>query len=136
MDDIVIYSDTPDDHVIHVKSVLDILGKEQLYLSKEKLHFFVERLKILGHVIDGDGIALDPNKVDSILNWKIPTNRELLAGFLGAVGYLASGCHAIRIPMGCLTRLTSKTIPWRWTPTEQRTFDEVRMNVEKWRHLR
>ena len=136
MDDIVIYSDTPDDHVIHVKSVLDILGKEQLYLSKEKLHFFVERLKILGHVIDGDGIALDPNKVDSILNWKIPTNRELLVGFLGAVGYLASGCHAIRIPMGCLTRLTSKMIPWRWTPTEQCAFDEVRMNVEKWRHLR
>jgi len=112
MDDIVIYSDTPEDHITHVKSVLDILRKEQLYLSEEKLHFFVECLKILGHVIDSKGIAMDPNKVDSILNWKILTNRDLLAGFLGAVGYLASGCHDVRIPMGCLTKLTSKSTPW------------------------
>jgi hypothetical protein len=45
-------------------------------------------LKVLGRVVDDQGIRMDPDKVDSVLNWKVPTNRDLLRGFLGSVGYL------------------------------------------------
>lgn len=63
-------------------------------------------MKILGRIIDDDGIRMDPDKVDSVLNWKVPTNKELLRGFLGSVGYLADDIATVRIPMGILTSLT------------------------------
>lgn len=109
LDDIVIYSDTVDEH-----------------LSASKMQFFASRLEILGHVIDEHGIAMDPHKVDSVANWKVPTNKGLLSSFLGAVGYLAPDCDGIRIPMGVLAPLTGNKKPWTWTATHQRAFDEIR----------
>ncbi len=91
-------------------------------------------MKILGHIIDDAGIAMDPDKVDSVRAWKTPTNRGLLMGFLGAVGYLAPNCEAIRIPMGLLSRMTGTNNPWKWGPTEQRAFEQVKNIVEAHRN--
>lgn len=91
LDDILIYSDTVEEHIEHVKIVLDVLRKEKLYLSWDKMKFFAQELVLLGHVITDQGIKMDPNKVDAIEKWKTPTNKELLSGFLGLVGYLANG---------------------------------------------
>jgi hypothetical protein len=106
LDDIFIYSDTMTDHIKHVKIVLDILRREKLYLSREKLRFIVPSLQILGRIIDDDGIHMDSNKVDSVINWKIPTNRDLLRGFIGSVGFLADDIPNVRIPLGVLSAIT------------------------------
>jgi Reverse transcriptase (RNA-dependent DNA polymerase) len=74
LDVIVIYSDSLEDHVQHVKTVIDILRKEKFYLSRRKLKFLEKELKVLGHIINDDGIRMDPAKVDSVLAWKVPTN--------------------------------------------------------------
>lgn len=78
LDDIMIYSDCLEDHVKHVKLVLDILHREKLYFSQSKLRFIVWELKLLGHIVDDQGIQMDAEKVDSVLNWKVPTNQDLL----------------------------------------------------------
>lgn len=65
LDNIVIYSDTLEEHIKHVKIVLDILLRETLYLSGSKLRFITPCLKILGHIIDGQGIQMDAAKFDS-----------------------------------------------------------------------
>ena len=78
LDDIMIYSNSLEEHVKHVKLVLDILEREKLYLSQSKLQFIEPMLKVLGRVIDDQGIRMDQDKVDFILNWKVPTNRDLL----------------------------------------------------------
>ncbi|KAJ8456367.1 hypothetical protein ONZ51_g12171 [Trametes cubensis] len=133
LDDIVIYSDTIEDHMKHIHIVLDVLRRERFYLGADKMNFFATRLKILGHVIDEHGIAMDPHKVDSVANWKVPTNKSLLSSFLGAVGFLAPDCEGIRIPMGVLAPLTSSTKIWKWHETHQRAFDEVKRKVHQWR---
>lgn len=109
LDDIVIYSDTPEDHVKHVKSIIDRLKEHQFYLSSHKLQFFKKELKILGHVIDDDKIRMDPAKVESIVNWKTPTNKGLLASFIGSVGYLAPGCMNVCVPMHVLSKVAAPT---------------------------
>jgi hypothetical protein len=134
LDDIIIYSDTVEDHLAHIRTVFDVLRCEKLYLSSEKWHFFASSLKILGHVIDDRGILMDPHKVDAVLKWKVPTNKDLLASFIGAVGFLAKDCKGIRIPMGVLTPLSSGSKPWRWSHTEQRAFNEVKTIVDTWRN--
>jgi hypothetical protein len=116
--------------------VLDILQKEKLYLSKSKLHFIAPELKLLGRVIDDEGIRMDAEKVDSVLKWKVPTNRDLLRGFIGSVGYLADDIPNVRIPMGVLSGITGDTVPFRWGYTEQRAFDEVKILVHRARKHR
>lgn len=66
LDDIIIYSETLTEHVKHVKLVIDILRREKLYLGKDKLQFLCPELKILGRVVDDNGIRMDPNKVDAL----------------------------------------------------------------------
>jgi hypothetical protein len=129
LDDIIIFSDSIEDHVKHVRLVFDILRKEKLYLGPSKMQFFAEELKILGHIIDDKGISMDPHKVDKVLNWKAPTNKDLLRSFIGAVGFLAPDCKGIRIPMGHLSGMTSESRQWRWDDTAQRAFDEVKLIV-------
>lgn len=77
LDDIIIYLDTLEDHIRHVKTVLEILTREKLYLSEKKLQFLCKEVKILGRIVTDDGIKMDPEKVDRILNWKPPTNHTL-----------------------------------------------------------
>ena len=89
LDDIMIYSDSLKEHVWHVKLVLDVLKREKLYLSKHKLQFLCTKMRILGRIVDDEGIRMDPDKVDALVWWKTPTNRDLLRGFLGAAGFLA-----------------------------------------------
>ncbi len=111
--------------------MLHTLHRAQLYLTKKKVHFFANELRILGRIIDGDGIHMDPAKVDKVINWKVPTNRDLLRGFLGSVGYLADDIASVRIPMGLLHSLTSADKPFIWTNTHQRAFEQIKTEVEK-----
>lgn len=81
LDDIAIYLDTLADHIKHIKCVVDILRQEQLYLSSTKLHFLCQEMKVLGRIVDDQGIRMDPDEVGSVLNWKVPTNKELFLGY-------------------------------------------------------
>jgi hypothetical protein len=135
LDDIIIYSDTIEQHIEHVKLVFGILERERMYLSKDKLQFLPDELNVLGHVIGEDGIRMDSDKVDSVINWKTPTNRDLLRGFLGSVGYLADNVPGVRIPMGILSAITGDTVPFKWTYTEQRAFEDVKRLVQEARDL-
>ena len=130
LDDIIIYSDTLEDHFKHVKTVIDVLTHEKLYLSKKKLCFLCSELKILGCIVMDEGICMDPYKVNSVFNWKTPTNRILLCGFLGSMGYLGDDIPNVRIPMGVLHALTGDTVPFCWGFTEQRAFDDVKALVQ------
>ena len=67
LDDIIIYLDTLEDHVRHCKIAMDVLKSEKLYLSKKKITFIPDELKLLGHVLDANGICMNPEEVDSVL---------------------------------------------------------------------
>ena len=99
--------------------MLNILQKEKLYLSQLKLRFIVPELKLLGCIVNDQDIRMDAEKVDSMINWKVLTNRDLLRGFIGSVGYLADDIPNVRIPMGVLSAITGDTVPFRWGYTEQ-----------------
>lgn len=89
LDDIIVYSRMLKEHVHYVKKVLSILKHKKIYLSESKLFFLCDKIQILGRKIVGSGIQMDPHKVNELIKWKTPTNRDLLRGFLGVTGYLA-----------------------------------------------
>ena len=106
LDDIFIYSISLEEHVKHVKLIIDVLKQEKLYLSKKKLQFLTPELRILGQVVNDNGIHMDSDKVNRVKNWKTPTNCDLLCGFIGSVGYLVDNIPGVQIPMGILSALT------------------------------
>ena len=126
LDDIIIYSDSVEDHIKHVKIIIDILGKERLYLRENKLYFICQEMKVLGQIVDDNWICMNPDKADALVKWKTPTNCDLLRGFLGGAGYLADNIDCDRIPIGVLDGLTRDMVPFCWDHTHQHASEEVK----------
>ncbi|KAF8753032.1 hypothetical protein RHS01_07371 [Rhizoctonia solani] len=134
LDDIIIFSNTIEEHVEHIRVILKILGKEKFYLSPKKMQFFTKEINLLGHVIDSKGIKMDPHKVDSIEKWKTPVTKEQIASYIGALGYLAPNCEGIRKPMAILSKCASGTGRFIWEGTQERAFKETKQIVAKHRN--
>ncbi|GJW03981.1 putative reverse transcriptase domain-containing protein [Tanacetum coccineum] len=72
IDDILIYSKTREEHEEHLGLVLELLKKEILYAKFSKCEFWLQEVQFLGHVINSDGIHVDPSKIEAVKNWKVP----------------------------------------------------------------
>ncbi|GJY03830.1 putative reverse transcriptase domain-containing protein, partial [Tanacetum coccineum] len=72
IDDILFYSKTREEHEMHLGLVLELLKKEKLYAKFSKCEFWLQEVKFLGHVINGDGIHVDPSKIEAVKNWEAP----------------------------------------------------------------
>ncbi|GJU63430.1 putative reverse transcriptase domain-containing protein [Tanacetum coccineum] len=73
IDDILIYSKSKEEHEEHLKIILGLLKKEQLYTKFLKCDFWLDSMQFLGHVIDSKGVHVDPSKIKAINNWATPT---------------------------------------------------------------
>nr|GEX63637.1 retrotransposon protein, putative, Ty3-gypsy subclass [Tanacetum cinerariifolium] len=71
--DILIYSNSKEEHGEHLKTILELLKKEQLYAKFSKCNFWLESIQFLGHAIDSNGVHIDPMKIEAIRNWVAPT---------------------------------------------------------------
>lgn len=83
LDDIIIFSNTSQEHLTHVEYVLSKLKGANIILNKNKCKFFKEKIKILGNIVSKDIIAPDPDKTKAIFNYKKPENIKQLRSFLG-----------------------------------------------------
>ena len=70
IDDILIYSGSKEDHEAHLRVVLQILRENQLYAKFSKCQFWLDSVAFLGHVISAEGVSVDPQKIEAIVNWK------------------------------------------------------------------
>ncbi|GKB97256.1 putative reverse transcriptase domain-containing protein [Tanacetum coccineum] len=87
IDDILIYSKSKQEHEEHLKLILELLKKEQLYAKFSKCKFWIPKVQFLGRVIDSQGIQVDPAKIESIKYWAYPNTVTEIRQFLGLAGY-------------------------------------------------
>ncbi|GJV32611.1 putative reverse transcriptase domain-containing protein, partial [Tanacetum coccineum] len=87
IDDILIYSKTREEHVEHLRLVLELLKREKLYAKFSKCEFWLREVQFLGHVINGNGIHVYPSKIEAVKNWKAPRTPFEVRSFLGLAGY-------------------------------------------------
>ena len=114
LDDLVIYSKTDEEHVEHVRIVLDLLRKHQLYAKLPKCEFMQPELKFLGHIVGAQGLQVDPKKVAIVQDWPVPTGIALLRSFLGLANYFRKfipGWAALVAPVQYLTK-KDKSFVW------------------------
>jgi hypothetical protein len=86
-DDILVYSRSWTDHLTHLQTVLQILSVNSLFAKMSKCQFGVLRVSYLGHIISEQGVAVDPAKIQAVIDWPPPTTAKGVRGFLGLAGY-------------------------------------------------
>lgn len=86
-DDILVYSRSLEDHVLHLDTVLKKLREHRLYAKASKCLFDQNKVDYLGHIITEQGVTTDPSKVQAMKDWPKPDTLKQLRGFLGITGY-------------------------------------------------
>ncbi|GJU97233.1 putative reverse transcriptase domain-containing protein [Tanacetum coccineum] len=87
IDDILIYSRNKEEHANHLRIILELLRKEKLYAKFSKCDFWIHIVQFLGHLIDNQGLHVDPAKIEAVKNWTSPTTPTEVRQFLGLAGY-------------------------------------------------
>jgi len=119
LDDILIYSDTMDEHTRHVHRVLERLTDACLHLKPEKCEFHKTEVKYLGLIIGVDGIKMDPSKVETVKAWPPPENLRDVQVFLGFANFYRRFIKGYSKVVEPLTQLTRKGQPFKWETKQQ-----------------
>jgi hypothetical protein len=121
-DNILIYSKSEEEHAQHLRVILQRLRDHQLYAKFRKCAFWLREVPFLGHVISAEGIAVDPSKVQEVLDWKSPKSVTQIHSFLGLAEYyrrFIPNFSKIAKPM---TQLIEKEAKFKWSPQCEDTF--------------
>ncbi|KAJ9523167.1 hypothetical protein QJQ45_024088, partial [Haematococcus lacustris] len=108
IDDILVMSNTPEEHLVHLREVLQLMREHKLYAKMSKCEFNQPKLVFLGHIVGGDGIAVDPAKVQVVKDWPAPRSVKDLQAFLGLANYFRRFIPNFSAIAAPLTNLTSK----------------------------
>ena len=87
LDDIIIFSKTPEDHIEQLKRVFQKIDQAGLHLKLSKCKFFKKKVEYLGHIVSENGIETNPKKIKDIINWPVPDTVTQLRSFLGFCNY-------------------------------------------------
>nr|GEU57629.1 reverse transcriptase domain-containing protein [Tanacetum cinerariifolium] len=130
IDDILIYSKSKKDHEGHLRQILNLLKKNELYAKFSKCEFWISRVQFLGHVIDCRGIHVDPAKIESIKDWASPKTPTEIRQFLGLVGYYRIFIEGFSKIAKSMTKLTQKDVKFDWGDKQEASFNELSRNYE------
>ena len=129
IDDILIYSQSIEEHAEHLRIVLNILREKQLYAKFSKCEFWMSKIQFLGHVISAQGISVDPYKVEVVLQWERPKTITEIRSFVGLAGYYKRFIEGLSKIVAPLTQLTRKDHPFTWTEQCDKSFEELKRRL-------
>ncbi|KAD5961707.1 hypothetical protein E3N88_13180 [Mikania micrantha] len=122
IDDILIYSRNQQEHAQHLKLILELLAREKLYAKFSKCEFWLREVQFLGHVVNQNGIQVDPSKIQTVKQWETPRTPTEIRQLLGLAGYyrrFIKNFSKIALP---LTTLTQKNQPFIWDSQQEEAF--------------
>ncbi|GKC70826.1 putative reverse transcriptase domain-containing protein [Tanacetum coccineum] len=129
IDDILIYSKDEEEHGKHLKIILELLKKERLYAKFSKCDFWLDSVQFLGHVIDRNGVYVDPAKIEAIKNWAAPTTPTEVRQFLRLAGYYRRFIEGFSLISKPLTKLTQKDKKYEWGKEEEEAFQTLKQKL-------
>jgi hypothetical protein len=107
LDDILIFSNSKEEHTEHVREVLDRLRKAKLYVKLSKCEWNTDRTEYLGYVVTPEGVSINPERVKTIQDWPLPTSMRDIRVFVGFMNYyrrFIKGFSRIVLPLTSLTK--------------------------------
>src|SRR3954464_12919967 len=129
IDDILVYSKNEEEHEKHLRLVLEKLREHQLYAKFSKCEFWLKEVGFLGHVVSGEGIAVDPSKVEAVTQWQTPTSVGEIRSFLGLAGYYRRFIENFSKIAKPMTELLKKDTKFNWTEECEASFQELKKRL-------
>jgi transposase InsO family protein len=131
LDDILCYSRSESEHLVHLRLLLSALRAHKLHLKVSKCEFCMPELIFLGHTVSGKGIHVDPQKTAAVQQWPVPQDVQQVRMFLGLAGYYRKFVHGFAKLAAPLTELTKQapagvSFAERWGAAEQSAFDGLK----------
>ena len=123
LDDILIFNKSWEDHLQHLRQVLNTLQQHQLYAILEKCSFGMMRIQYLGYIVDERRVHADPAKIQAIRDWSTPTTLANLCNFLGLANFL--GFSHIAWDLSQVTKGSGKD-KFFWSESQQKSFVELK----------
>ena len=122
LDDIIIYSSTPEEHLEHIRTVFEKLRYTKLSMKLSKCHFFAKKIQYLGHILGTEEIKPVPAKTEAIRAMHPPVNPKQSCTFLGLVGYYRKFIKNFAKIAKPLTMLTRMDVKFEWKETHHDAF--------------
>ncbi|GJU86546.1 reverse transcriptase domain-containing protein [Tanacetum coccineum] len=129
IDDILIYSHNKEEHADYLRIIMELLKKEKLYAKFSKCDFWISIVQFLRHVIDSQGIHIDPAKIEAVKNWASPTTPTEVRQFLGLAGYYRRFIKGFSKIAKCLTELTQKNKKCIWGENQESAFQLLKQKL-------
>ncbi|GJV21177.1 putative reverse transcriptase domain-containing protein [Tanacetum coccineum] len=126
IDDILIYSKSKEEHEVHLKLILELLEREKLFGKFSKCEFWLQEVHFLGHVVNSEGIHVDPSKIEAVKNWKPPKTPTEIRSFLGLAGYYRRFIANFSKIAKPLTLLTQKNQKFEWGDEQENAFQTLK----------
>lgn len=130
LDDILVYSQTKEEHLRHLRYVLEKLQEEKLLVNVKKCSFMKLELVYLGFVISKDGLKMDPKKVEAIVNWLSPKNIFEVRSFHGLASFYRKfirNFSGICAPI--IDTIKKDRQPFYWTAEAERSFQLLKKKI-------
>ncbi|GJW03305.1 putative reverse transcriptase domain-containing protein [Tanacetum coccineum] len=129
IDDNLIYSKNKQEHEEHLKLILELLKNKELYAKFSKCEFWIPKVQFLGHVIDSQGIHVDPAKIESTKDWASPKSPTEIRQFLGLAGYYRRFIEGFLKISKSMTKLTQKKVKFDWGEKQEATFQLLKQKL-------
>ncbi len=126
LDDILIFSRSLQEHVQHVRVVLQRLLENGLFVKAEKCVFHAQSVPFLGYIVSSEGMRMDPDKVQAVVDWPTPDSRKALQRFLGFANFYRHFIRNYSQLAAPLTALTSTKTMFRWSSSAEAAFSKLK----------
>ncbi len=143
LDDLIVFAKSADEHLSRLRQVFQRVRESGLKLSPKKCNLLKDKVKYVGHIISSDGVAVDPAKVEKILNWPEPKDADELRKFLGFASYyrkfvpkfanIAKPLTDLLPPTARKKRKGKTTVktakPWQWCSDQVSAFEQLKTRL-------
>lgn len=128
-DDVLIFSSSEEQHLEHVRAVLQRLRQAGLVLNAKKCHFCEKEVQFLGHKVTEGSIAPQMEKVDCIRRFPCPKSKKQLQSFIGLSGFYRRYIPKFSSIMAPLYELLKGDMPWKWGQKENDAFEAIKQGL-------
>jgi transposase InsO family protein len=129
LDDILVFSKSEEEHLLHLDEVCKRLQEESLYAKRSKCSFGHPEVDFLGHTVSAEGLSTDRDKIKAVKDWPVPRSPTEVASFLGMANFYRRFIQNFSTTAYALTELTKKDKPFEWSAAAQTSFEALKASL-------